>query len=211
MALIIVAGASGQHASVVYEAAMLSGMTVLGFATIGGSPEELLDCVALGPISALLTPGNIDGHQFIVACGDNALRMDLTEQLVANGAALASVRHPTAIVSPSSHIGPGSTILASAIIGPRATLGKGVIINHAASVDHDCRVEDFVNVSPGARLGGGARAGQGVFIGINAAILPGIHLGERAIVGAGAAVTSDVEPELTVVGVPARAIREYSA
>ena len=208
MALIIVAGASGQHASVVYEAAVLSGTAVLGFATIDGSPDELLGCDALGPIRALLTSRDLDGHEFIVACGDNALRMNLTEQLVAKGLSLASVRHPAAIVSPSSHVGPGSTILAGAIVGPRATLGRGVIINHAASVDHDCRVEDFVNLSPGARLGGGARAGHGVFVGINAAILPGVHLGERAVIGAGAVVISDVKPGLTVVGVPGRALRQ---
>jgi sugar O-acyltransferase (sialic acid O-acetyltransferase NeuD family) len=208
MALIIVAGASGQHAAVVYEAAVLSGLAVLGFATIDGSPDLLLDCDALGPLATLLSSGNIDGHQCIVACGDNALRMRLTEQLAAQGASLASVRHPAAIVSPSSRIGPGSAILAGAIVGPRATLGKGVIMNHAASVDHDCRVEDFVNLSPGARLGGGVHVGPAVFLGLNAAILPGIRLGERAIVGAGATVTRDIAPGSTVVGVPARAIGE---
>ena len=45
------------------------------------------------------------------------------------------------------------------------------------------------------------------FIGNNAIILPGIEIGERAIVGAGAVVTKSVEPEVVVAGIPARVIR----
>ena len=40
----------------------------------------------------------------------------------------------------------------------------------------------------------------------DATIFPGCHVGERAVVGAGAAVIRPVEPETTVAGVPAREI-----
>ncbi|BAY66048.1 transferase hexapeptide repeat containing protein [Calothrix brevissima NIES-22] len=43
-------------------------------------------------------------------------------------------------------------------------------------------------------------------IGSNATILPGVKIGEKAIVGAGAVVTDDVPDYAIVVGVPARAI-----
>jgi UDP-2-acetamido-3-amino-2,3-dideoxy-glucuronate N-acetyltransferase len=43
-------------------------------------------------------------------------------------------------------------------------------------------------------------------IGSNATILPGVTIGENAIVGAGAVVTHDVPDYATVVGVPARII-----
>jgi len=43
-------------------------------------------------------------------------------------------------------------------------------------------------------------------IGSNATILPGVTIGENAIVGAGAVVTCDVPDYTTVVGVPARII-----
>lgn len=47
---------------------------------------------------------------------------------------------------------------------------------------------------------------DGVFIGAHAIILPGVTLGAKSIVGAGAVVTSDVSPGAIVAGVPARVI-----
>lgn len=45
------------------------------------------------------------------------------------------------------------------------------------------------------------------WIGMRALVLPGVHVGEGAIVGAGAVVTSDVEPYTIVGGTPARFLR----
>ena len=49
---------------------------------------------------------------------------------------------------------------------------------------------------------------EGATIGANATILPGITIGEKAMVGAGAVVTKDVPPGTLVVGNPARVVKE---
>ncbi|MFD1949845.1 acetyltransferase [Sphingomonas arantia] len=204
MAVIIVSASTGQHAAVVYEAAILAGLPLAGYVTVtDGPPMSLLDCRWLGHLDAVLAADVASSHQFIVACGSNALRRSLTLSLQDAGASLAAVAHPAAILSPSAIIAPGSAILAGAIVGPRAVLGRGVIVNHAASVDHDCRLGDFAHIAPGARLAGSVQAGAGVFVGLNAAILPGIRIGADATIGAGAVVTRDVPPGTTVVGIPA--------
>ncbi|PZQ52695.1 MAG: acyltransferase [Rhodovulum sulfidophilum] len=50
-----------------------------------------------------------------------------------------------------------------------------------------------------------------VFIGRGATILPGVTIGPRAIVGAGAVVSRDVPPNSVVAGNPARFIRTLDA
>jgi len=49
--------------------------------------------------------------------------------------------------------------------------------------------------------------GNDVWIGVQSVILPGVTVGEGAIVAAGAVATKDVEPFTVVGGVPARLIR----
>lgn len=46
--------------------------------------------------------------------------------------------------------------------------------------------------------------GDGVWLGSGVTVLPGVMIGDFAVVGAGAVVTKDVEPNTVVVGVPAR-------
>ena len=50
------------------------------------------------------------------------------------------------------------------------------------------------------------RVGKWADIGTNAVLLPGVTVGEGAIVGAGAVVTKDVPPYAVVAGVPARVL-----
>src|SRR5205807_26314 len=49
---------------------------------------------------------------------------------------------------------------------------------------------------------------RGASIGTGATVLPGVTIGEGALVGGGAVVTQNVPPGVTVVGNPARDIRQ---
>jgi acetyltransferase-like isoleucine patch superfamily enzyme len=51
--------------------------------------------------------------------------------------------------------------------------------------------------------------GRGSFLGIGSAVLMGVTVGEHAYIGAGAVVTTDVEPHTLVVGNPARPVRRW--
>lgn len=65
-------------------------------------------------------------------------------------------------------------------------------------------------VIPGAGDGTVApvRLKRGCYLGAGCMILPGVTVGERAVVGAGAVVTRDVPPGKLVLGVPARVARD---
>ena len=57
-------------------------------------------------------------------------------------------------------------------------------------------------------LKGDTVIGNDVWIGQNAVILPGVHIGDGAIIGANSVVGSDVEPYTIVVGNPAKILRK---
>lgn len=83
-------------------------------------------------------------------------------------------------------------------------VGHGVMfINdkhpRATNADGDLQTEDDWRVVP-------TRVCRGASIGSGAVILCGLTIGPRAIVGAGAVVTTDVAADETVAGVPARAL-----
>jgi acetyltransferase EpsM len=210
MPLIIISAGSGQHAFVVWEAAIQSGMPVAGFLTAENSPNFDPDMPWLGTFARISELQRDQHVQFVVACGGNRLRKVLSERLIAKGASLISVMHPAAVVSPSAKIGPGTVLLAGAIVGSRAEIGTGVIVNHGASVGHNCSIGNYANICPGARLAGCAEVETGAFVGTNASVLQGCHLGQYSTVGAGAVVTQNVERGATVVGVPARRLRRVS-
>ncbi len=89
-------------------------------------------------------------------------------------------------------------------------------------------IEDYVGIGPGAKILGSEHTGDpkdlpiiqtdlivkpvkicsNCDIGINAVILPGVTIGKGSIVGAGAVVTKDVEPDTIVAGVPAKVLKK---
>lgn len=50
--------------------------------------------------------------------------------------------------------------------------------------------------------------GRNVWVGANASILSGVHIGDNAVIGANAVVTHDIPAYTVAVGIPARVIRE---
>lgn len=52
--------------------------------------------------------------------------------------------------------------------------------------------------------------GDDVWIGANAVILPGVHIGDRAVIGAGSVVTHDIPADTVAVGSPCKVMREIT-
>lgn len=85
-------------------------------------------------------------------------------------------------------------------------IGDGAQIGPATQIYAADHPRDAASREAGLELGRRVRIGRNVWIGGGAIILPGITIGDDAIVGAGAVVTRDVAPGTTVVGNPARPI-----
>jgi maltose O-acetyltransferase len=106
-------------------------------------------------------------------------------------------------------------------------LGKNVLINY------DCILLDTAEISigdntligPGSKLvtakhhleaekrrnwavgGEPIKIGEDVWFGAGVVVLPGVTIGARSIIGAGAVVTKDIPPDVIAGGNPAKVIR----
>lgn len=102
-------------------------------------------------------------------------------------------------------------------IHPGAKIGKGVFIDSGmgVAIGETAVVGDYCCLSQDVTLGGTGKKhckrhptlGNNVTVGAGARILGNIVIGDRCIVGASAVVLQDVPPDCTVVGIPARIVK----
>lgn len=95
------------------------------------------------------------------------------------------------------------------------TIGENVNIGSNVKIfDHDFHPVDYLQRRKfrGKLRSSPVVIGNDVFIGTNAIILKGVHVGDRSIIGAGAVVAlSDIPPDSLVAGNPAKVIRTLTA
>ena len=112
----------------------------------------------------------------------------------------------------------GASRNASLVLGERVFINVGatVVATHSITIGDDCLIGDLVAIfdtdhhpmepSRPTRFAP-VRLGTNVWVGRSATILPGVTIGDHAVVAAGSIVTSDVPARTLVAGVPARPIR----
>ena len=86
------------------------------------------------------------------------------------------------------------------------TVGDGSLIGHnvvLATLNHDLNPDTRKSMTPSP-----IHIGNNVWIGADAVILPGVTIGDGAIVAAGAVVTRDVKAYTLAGGVPARLLKK---
>lgn len=110
------------------------------------------------------------------------------------------------IIDDHTRIGIHNTIIGPVTIGSHVNLAQGITVtalNHNFS-DTTRRIdEQGISTNP-------VTIEDDVWIGANAVILPGVTIGQHAVVAAGAVVTADVPANTVVGGVPARIIKKIN-
>lgn len=100
-------------------------------------------------------------------------------------------------------------------------IGRGVQISRKAEIDrginpHGVHIGDYTRIASAQilthddcrNLKADVYIGKNCFLASRSIILPGVHIGDEVIVGAGAIVTKDVPSNSIVAGNPAKIIRE---
>lgn len=140
--------------------------------------------------------------------GDDAARMALMEQLV--GTWNRAVIRPPFYVDYGAHIhfGTGVFVNFGAVMLDVCpiTIGDGTQIGPNVQILTADHPRDPALRAQGQEWGRPITIGRNVWIGGGAILLPGVTIGDDAIIGAGAVVTRSVANRTTVAGNPARPI-----
>ena len=116
-------------------------------------------------------------------------------------------------------IGKNSIIGSFVMIENNTFVGESVNIQSSSFITSDTIIEDLVYIGPcftssndkymgsNKSIYQGPILKKGCKIGTNATLLPGVTIGENAVVGAGSVIIKDVPDDLLVYGNPARCLK----
>lgn len=166
-------------------------------AEIGGRPVRWVDEV----------PELVEDHRAVAGIA-TVRRSDYVGQVARLGLRFATVVHPSARIPASARLGEGTVVHPHVVVGAEAVVGEHVILNRGVLVGHHTTVGDFATLQPGANVAGLCTVEERAFLGMASVVVDRRRVGREAVVGAGAVVLDDVPPNVQVVGVPARVVRE---
>ena len=114
-------------------------------------------------------------------------------------------------------VGDNTIVGSGVIIDGHTSIGSKVSIQSGVYIPLNTTIEDHVFLGPRCILTNdkyvmrtpyelkGPTVRHGASVGAGAILMPGIEVGQEAVVGAGAVVTKNVPPKTIVLGVPAKA------
>ena len=125
------------------------------------------------------------------------------------------------VVLKGARIGSDCNICAQSMIEGNVVIGNKVTIKSGVQIWDGTLIGDNVFIGPNATLSNdlyprskqypekfiGVNIKNGASIGANSTLLPGVTIGEYAMVGAGSVVTKDVPAHAVVLGNPAKIVR----
>lgn len=89
----------------------------------------------------------------------------------------------------------------------RITIGDHVFIGPNVGLYAPAHPLDIETRNAGLESAAGITIGNNVWIGGSVCVLPGVRIGDGAVIGAGSVVTHDIPPNVVAVGNPCRPIR----
>ena len=140
--------------------------------------------------------------------GHPATKAKIQRQLTKQGVLFETIIAPDARIPSLCTIGSGSVIYGYTSISVNCRIGEGVFLNGRVSVGHDVEIGDYTAVMVGTGISGGCRIGSEVSIGGHAFIIPEKKVGDGATIAAGSIVFTNVKPGTTVLGNPAKRMKE---
>ena len=151
---------------------------------------------------------NVPKKFVCIAISDNKIREKIFNKLSKFSIDNWSIFATNSILLDECNIGENSVLAPFATLTSNISIGKSFHANIYSYVAHDCIIGDFVTFAPGVKCNGNVHIHDYAYLGTGAIIKQGkpnkpLIIGEGACVAAGAVVTRNVPPFVTVIGNPA--------
>jgi sugar O-acyltransferase (sialic acid O-acetyltransferase NeuD family) len=198
---------AGGHARKVIGIAKRLRLEVHGYVSTETPGTVLHGYVVLGDLPDYLTSADLVQMGTHIAIGENSVRQRIYATIESHGDKLLSLVSPASTVAADAVIGRGAFVGDCAVLQSGASVGVCALVDTAAVLEHDVIVGDFVTVSPSSVVCGGSKLCRGAIVGAGATVIEKVTIGENTLVGAGSVVLHDVEPNVVVVGNPARVLK----
>ena len=144
-----------------------------------------------------------------IAIGDYSYERErIFKMLDENGVELETLICGDAFVPPTCKIGKGCYIGTGVVFSVNSVIGDGVFINSQCMFGHDVKIGEFCTFYPRATISGNCTIGRHAKIGGGSYIVPKRKIGDDAVVASGSVVFTNVRAGTTVIGNPARRMKE---
>ena len=140
--------------------------------------------------------------------GNPHTKAKIQRELTKKGVRFETIMAFGAFVAPYTKIGAGCVFYGFVMVGPNCKIGDGVLLNQNVNIGHDSVIGDYSTIMPYTGISGYCTVGSEVNIGGHAFIVPGRKVGNNATIAAGSIVFSNVKAGTTVLGNPAKRMRE---
>lgn len=168
----------------------LNGM--LGYPPILTSPETYI-----------VEPDDV----FITALGDAHWKKHYTELMLSKKAEFINLIHKESSIGKNTKIGIGCIMDSNVSISCDIEIGNFVTFQGYAIVGHDAKIADYAHLGVRTFMGGYSELGKAATLQTGSIVLPHIHIGNDATVGAGSVAIRKVQNNTTVFGVPAKKVQ----
>ena len=143
--------------------------------------------------------------------GNSKTRANVQQRLAAQGVRFETISAFGSYIAPFTEIGKGCVFYGGVTISVNCKIGDGVLMNQMVNIGHDVTIGDFTSIMPFSGISGNCKVGKEVNIGGHAFVVPGRKVGDGATIAAGSIVFSNVRANTTVLGNPARRMRELES
>lgn len=203
---IIIIGGGGLGREIASMVRDIDGFEHIGYIDDNKVPGSFINGVeVLGGID-FINDNTANSYNFVLGIGSPLVKRELINDLERFNLNFPNIIHPNASIQSPDYVklGKGNVICNGSILTTNISIGDFNLINLSCTIGHDTVIENYCSIMPLVGISGGAFLQNETYVGTGAKLIKSTIVGKGSVIGAGAVINTDIEPNSTYVGVPGK-------